>query len=51
MNIKPVLWMLAGGTIAFFLVVAYLIFALTLADHMKSDLVPPDKAAATKSAM
>jgi len=51
MNIKPVLWMLAGGTIAFLLVVAYLIFALTLADLMQPDLVPQDKAATTTSAM
>jgi hypothetical protein len=45
MNIKPVLWMLAGGTIAFLLVIAYWMFALTLADHMKSYLVPQNKAA------
>jgi hypothetical protein len=42
---------LCGRAIALLVVVAYRIFALTLADHMKSDLVPPDKAAATKSAM
>lgn len=44
MKNKPSLWVLAAGAIAFLLVVAYLIFALTLADLMKSDLVPPDKA-------
>lgn len=46
MTNKPLLWMLASGTFALLAVVAYLIFALTLADHMKSDLVPQDKAAA-----
>jgi len=39
---KPSLWVLASGTFALLAVVAYLIFALPLADHMKSDLVPPD---------
>jgi len=43
--------MLGGGAFAFVAVVAYWILALTLANHMKSDLVPQDKAAATKSAM
>jgi len=45
MNNKPLLWVLAAGAFALVAMVAYLIFALTLADHMKSDLVPPDKAA------
>ena len=40
---KPSLWILAAGTFALFAMVAYLIFALTLVDHMKSGLVPPDK--------
>lgn len=43
MTNKPSLWMLAAGTFALLPMAAYLIFALTLADHMKSDLVPPDK--------
>ena len=42
---------LGGGAFAFVAVVAYWILALTLANHMKSDLVPQDKGAATKSAM
>ena len=45
MNNKRLVWMLAGGTIAFLLMVAYWMFALTLADHMKSYLVPQNKAA------
>ncbi len=43
--------MLAGGTIAFLLIVAYWMFALTLADLMQPDLVPPDMAVTTTSAM
>ncbi|HEV8326330.1 MAG TPA: hypothetical protein VGQ08_02505 [Nitrospiraceae bacterium] len=43
MTNKPSLWMLAAETFALLAVVAYSIFALPLADHMKSDLVPPDK--------
>ena len=43
--------MLTGGTIVFLLMIAYLIFALTLADLMQPDLVPQDKAVATQSAM
>ena len=45
MNNKPLLWVLGGGAFAFVAVVSYWTFALTLANHMKSDLVPPDKAA------
>lgn len=45
MKNKRLLWMLAGGAIAFLLIVAYWMFALTLADLMQPDLVPPDKAA------
>ena len=45
MDNKPLLWVLGGGTFAFVAVLAYWIFALTLANQMKSDLVPPDKAA------
>jgi len=45
MTNKPLLWVLGGGAFAFVVVVAYWILALTLANQMKSDLVPPDKAA------
>ena len=51
MKNKRLLWMLAGGAIAFLLIVAYWMFALTLADLMQPDLVPPDRAATTTSAM
>jgi len=51
MKNKRLLWMLAGGAIAFLLLVAYWMFALTLADLMQPDLVPPGKASATQSAM
>ena len=43
--------MLAGGGIAFLLMVAYWMFALTLADLLQPDLFPQDKAATTTSAM
>lgn len=46
MNNKPLLWVLGGGAFAFVAVVSYWIFALTLANQMKSDLLSPDKAAA-----
>lgn len=45
MDNKPLLWVLGGGAFAFVAVVSYWVFALTLANQMKSDLVPPDKAA------
>jgi hypothetical protein len=48
MKNKRLLWMLAGGALAFLLMIAYLIFALTLADLMQPDLVPSDKAATTQ---
>lgn len=51
MKNKRLLWMLAGGALVFLLMIAYLIFALALADLMQPDLVPPDKAATTMSAM
>ena len=51
MKNKRLLWMLAGGAIAFLLIIAYWMFALTLADLMQPDLVPPGKASATQSAM
>ena len=42
---KPLLWVLGGGAFGFIAVVSYWIFALTLANQLKSDLVPPEKAA------
>ena len=48
---KPSRWVLAAGNFPLLAVVTYLIFALPLTDHVKSDLVPPDKAATTTSAM
>ncbi|HEY6085540.1 MAG TPA: DUF3365 domain-containing protein [Nitrospira sp.] len=48
---KPLLWVLGGGAFAFVAVTAYWIFALTLANQMKSDLIPPDKAAAYVNAL
>ena len=51
MKNKRLLWMLTGGALVFLLMIAYLIFALTLADLMQPDLVTQDKAATTTSAM
>jgi hypothetical protein len=51
MKNKPSLWMLAAGAFAFIAIIAYLLFALTLADHMEPYPVPSDKTAPTKSAM
>jgi len=51
MKNKPSLWMLAAGAFALIAMIAYLLFALTLAEHMEPYPVPEDKAAATKSAM
>jgi hypothetical protein len=45
MDNKPLLWVLGGGAFAFVAVITYWIFALTLANQMKADLVPPEKAA------
>jgi hypothetical protein len=49
MKNKPSLWMLAAGAFAFIAIMAYLIFALTLAEHMEPYPVPEDKATAPKS--
>ena len=46
---KPSLWMLAVGAFALIAMIAYLFFALTLAEHMEPYPVPEDKAAAPKS--
>ena len=53
MKNRPSLWMLAVGAFALIAMIAYLFFALTLADHMEPYPVPvpEDKAAPTKSAM
>jgi hypothetical protein len=51
MKNRPSLWMLAVGAFAFIAIIAYLFFALTLADHMEPYPVPEDKAAPTKSAV
>ena len=45
MDNKPLLWVLGGGAFAFTAVVAYWIFAITLASQLKSDQVSPQKAA------
>jgi hypothetical protein len=45
MDNKPLLWVLGGASFAFVAVLTYWIFALTLANQMKFDLVPPEKAA------
>jgi hypothetical protein len=51
MKKRPSLWMLALGAFALIAMIAYLFFALTLADHMEPYPIPEDKAAPTKSAM
>jgi len=43
---KPLLWVLGGAAFGFVAVVAYWIFALTLAKQMQSDMVSPQKTAA-----
>ena len=40
MKNKPSLWMLAAGAFAFIAMIAYLLFALTLAEHMEPYPVP-----------
>ena len=45
MDNKPLLWVLGGASFAFVAVLTYWVFALTLANQMKADLVPPEKAA------
>jgi hypothetical protein len=51
MKNKRLLWMLAGGAVAFLLIVAYWMFALALADLMQPAFVPPNKATTTQPAM
>ena len=43
---KPLLWALGGGAFGFVAILAYWIFALTLANQMRSDQVSPQKTAA-----
>ena len=45
MDNKPLLWVLGGGAFAFVAVVAYWIFAITLANQLKSDQVSPQQTA------
>lgn len=49
MKTKPSLWMLAVGAVTLIAMIAYLFFALTLAEHMEPYPVPEDKATAPKS--
>ena len=51
MKKTPSLWMLAAGAFALIAMVAYLFFALTLAEHMEPYPAPEGKAAATPSPM
>jgi hypothetical protein len=51
MKNKPSFLVLALAVFAVITMVAYLIFALTLADHMQSDPVPANPAETTKPAM
>jgi len=51
MKNTPSFWMLAAMALALIAMVAYLFFALTLADHMQPDPAPTDKATPTSSAM
>ena len=49
MKNRPSLWMLAVGAFALIAMIAYLFFALTLAEHMEPYPVPPDKPTAGPS--
>ena len=51
MKKRPSLWMLALGAFALIAMIAYLFFALTLADHMEPAPIPDDKPAPIKSAL
>jgi hypothetical protein len=51
MKNTPSLWMLAVSTFALVAMIAYLFFALTLADHMQSDPVPAANTETPKPAM
>ncbi|MDZ4853275.1 MAG: hypothetical protein SGJ26_00170 [Nitrospirota bacterium] len=49
MKNRPSLWMLAVGAFALLAMIAYLFFALTLAEHWEPYPVPPDKPTAGPS--
>jgi hypothetical protein len=51
MKNRPSFWVFAAGAFALVAMIAYLFFALTLADHMQSDPVPATRTETTKSAM
>jgi hypothetical protein len=51
MKKRPSLLMFALGAFALIAMIAYLFFALTLADHMEPYPIPDGKAAAPKSGM
>jgi hypothetical protein len=51
MKKKPSFFMLAAGAFVLIAMIAYLFFALTLADHWETAPVPPDKAEASKPPM
>ena len=49
MKNKPSFWTYAVAAFAIIIMVAYMIFALTLADHMQSDSAPVDTGETTSS--
>ena len=49
MKNPPSLWMLAVGAFALIAMIAYLFFALTLAEHWEPYPIPPDKPTAGPS--
>lgn len=51
MKKKPSFFMLAAGAFVLVAMIAYLFFALTLADHWEAATVPPNKTEATKPPM
>lgn len=51
MKKKPSFFMLAAGAFVLIAMIAYLFFALTLADHWEAATVPPNKTEATKPPM
>jgi hypothetical protein len=51
MKNKPSFFMLAAGAFALMAMIAYLFFALMLADHWETAPVPPNKAETTKPPM
>lgn len=49
MKNKPSPWMLVAGAFAFLAMAAYLLFALTLAEHWGPAPVPPEKTEAPQT--